>query len=140
MAVASRFASGRTGRIGSIELNVLATIENTDPDFPWLTNYLETLLLKVWYPTTVATLSRKSRKSSRPFWNAPEIPRCFLSTDDLGYRASVRKTTALRSVVGPPGELQWGLIRSRGIILLQDTITPNPCPASPSPAFGALRP
>src|SRR5437016_4241469 len=24
-------------------LNVLATIENTDPDFPWLTNYLETL-------------------------------------------------------------------------------------------------
>lgn len=37
--------------------NVLMTIENTDPECFWLTNYLETLLLQVWYPTTVATLS-----------------------------------------------------------------------------------
>lgn len=36
---------------------VLMTMENTDPEFPWLTNYLETLLLKVWYPSTVATIS-----------------------------------------------------------------------------------
>ena len=34
---------------------VLMTIENTDERFPWLTNYVETLLMKVWYPTTVAT-------------------------------------------------------------------------------------
>ena len=38
--------------------NVLATIENTDPEFFWLTSFLETELLRaVWYPTTVATLS-----------------------------------------------------------------------------------
>lgn len=37
--------------------NVLVTVENTDPECFWLTNYLETLLLQVWYPTTVATLS-----------------------------------------------------------------------------------
>jgi nicotinamide phosphoribosyltransferase len=42
--------------------NVLMTIENTDPEFPWLTNYLESLLLKVWYPTTVATLSREIKR------------------------------------------------------------------------------
>ena len=42
--------------------NVLLTIENTDPEVPWLTNYLETLLLQVWYPTTVATLSREIKK------------------------------------------------------------------------------
>ncbi|HKD45979.1 MAG TPA: nicotinamide phosphoribosyltransferase domain-containing protein, partial [Candidatus Angelobacter sp.] len=30
--------------------NVLMTIENTDPQCWWLPNYLETLLLKVWYP------------------------------------------------------------------------------------------
>lgn len=35
--------------------NVLMTIENTDPLLPALTNVLETLLMKVWYPTTVAT-------------------------------------------------------------------------------------
>lgn len=37
--------------------NVLMTIENTDPEFYWLTNYLETLLVQTWYPTTVATQS-----------------------------------------------------------------------------------
>ena len=38
--------------------NVLATIENTDPECYWLTTYLETALLRaVWYPTTVATQS-----------------------------------------------------------------------------------
>jgi nicotinamide phosphoribosyltransferase len=38
--------------------NVLATIENTDPQCFWLTTYLETALLRaVWYPTTVATQS-----------------------------------------------------------------------------------
>jgi len=42
--------------------NVLLTIENTDPACFWLTNYLETLLVQVWYPTTVATLSREMRK------------------------------------------------------------------------------
>jgi nicotinamide phosphoribosyltransferase len=28
--------------------NVLVTIENTDDEFPWLTNFLETLLVNVW--------------------------------------------------------------------------------------------
>lgn len=38
--------------------NVLATIENTDEEFPWITSYLETALLRaIWYPTTVATKS-----------------------------------------------------------------------------------
>jgi nicotinamide phosphoribosyltransferase len=39
--------------------NVLAIIENTDPECFWLTTYLETALLRaVWYPTTVATQSK----------------------------------------------------------------------------------
>ena len=38
--------------------NVLATIENTDPQCFWLTTWLETALLRaIWYPTTVATQS-----------------------------------------------------------------------------------
>lgn len=36
--------------------NVLVTVENTDPRFPWLPGYLETALLRqVWYSTTIAT-------------------------------------------------------------------------------------
>src|SRR5215475_70752 len=42
--------------------NVLMTIENTDPECFWLTNFLETLLMQVWYPNTVATLSNAIRK------------------------------------------------------------------------------
>lgn len=43
--------------------NVLATIENTDPECFWLTTWLETALLRaVWYPTTVASQSYKIRK------------------------------------------------------------------------------
>ena len=42
--------------------NALMTIVNLDPQVPWLTNYLETLLLQVWYPTTVATLSWHMRE------------------------------------------------------------------------------
>lgn len=43
--------------------NVLATIENTDPNCAWLTSYMETALLRgIWYPTTVATNSYESKK------------------------------------------------------------------------------
>lgn len=38
--------------------NVLVTIENLDDEVPWLTQFVETALLRgIWYPTTVATLS-----------------------------------------------------------------------------------
>ena len=41
--------------------NVLMTIENTDPACYWLPNYLETLLVQVWYGFTVATQSREMK-------------------------------------------------------------------------------
>lgn len=37
----------------------LVQVRNLDPRLPWLTSYMETAILRaVWYPTTVATLSR----------------------------------------------------------------------------------
>lgn len=42
--------------------NVLMTVENTDPDAYWLVNYLETLLVQVWYSSTVATQSHAMRQ------------------------------------------------------------------------------
>ena len=39
--------------------NVLVQVVNTDPSCAWLTSYIETALLRaVWYPTTVATVSK----------------------------------------------------------------------------------
>lgn len=38
-------------------------VVNTDPRFPWLTSYVETAMLRaVWYPSTVASLSRAAKK------------------------------------------------------------------------------
>lgn len=42
--------------------NVLMTIESLDENCAWLVNFLESLLLQVWYPITVGTLSREVRK------------------------------------------------------------------------------
>ncbi|XP_062515041.1 nicotinamide phosphoribosyltransferase-like [Corticium candelabrum] len=42
--------------------NVLFTVENTDPECFWLTNFLETLMVQVWYPMTVATNSRAQKE------------------------------------------------------------------------------
>lgn len=43
--------------------NVLMTVEVTDPKCFWLTNYLETLLVQVWYGSTVSTQSREMKKT-----------------------------------------------------------------------------
>ena len=44
----------------------LVQVENTDPEMPWLTTFIETALLRaIWYPTTVATLSWKCKQIIR---------------------------------------------------------------------------
>ncbi|HEY2023637.1 nicotinate phosphoribosyltransferase [Paraburkholderia sp.] len=45
--------------------NVLVTVECDDPQAFWLASYLETMLLRVWYPVTVATQSWYLRKLIR---------------------------------------------------------------------------
>lgn len=46
---------------------VLVTVENTDPRFFWLPGWIETRLLQVWYPTTVATKSFKCKQVINSF-------------------------------------------------------------------------
>ncbi len=60
--------------------NVLMTIENTDPRCFWLTNFLETLLMQVWYPCTVATISREVKKV---------VTNCFTETANEGSEANI---------------------------------------------------
>lgn len=42
--------------------NCLVVVENTDPNCYWLTSYIETLILRLWYPITVASQSYAIRK------------------------------------------------------------------------------
>ncbi|MDP1698752.1 MAG: nicotinate phosphoribosyltransferase [Xanthomonadaceae bacterium] len=45
----------------------LVTIESTDPMACWVPSYLETLLLRLWYPVTVATISWHAKQTIRQF-------------------------------------------------------------------------
>ncbi|MFA5103412.1 MAG: nicotinate phosphoribosyltransferase [Candidatus Thermoplasmatota archaeon] len=47
--------------------NVLMTVVNTDAAVPFLTNFVETLLMQVWYPTTVCTLSWQIKQLIRSY-------------------------------------------------------------------------
>lgn len=67
--------------------NVLMTIENTDPKCFWLTNYLETLLVQVWYGTTVATHSREMKKLIARFLSKTGDPGLIdFKLHDFGFR------------------------------------------------------
>ena len=76
-------------------LNVLMTIENTDPQCYWLPNYLETLLLKVWYPITVGTLSNAIRKVFLAALERSGDPSLIdFKLHDFGYRGVSSEETA----------------------------------------------
>lgn len=70
--------------------NVLMTIENTDPQCFWLTNFLETLLMQIWYPITVATLSREIKKVVKKYYEQTATQEAGAGIDfvlnDFGFR------------------------------------------------------
>ncbi|MED7819488.1 MULTISPECIES: nicotinate phosphoribosyltransferase [unclassified Francisella] len=68
--------------------NVLMTIESTDSELPWLPGMLETLLLKVWYPTTVATISLNIKNVIREYLleTADSLDKLGFMLHDFGYR------------------------------------------------------
>lgn len=75
--------------------NVLMTVRNTCPQCFWLTNYLETILSQVWYPSTVATLSRKFRKTILGFLEKSGTPELIdFKLHDFGYRGASSEESA----------------------------------------------
>lgn len=79
--------------------NVLMTVENTDKKSFWLVNYLESLLLQVWYPSTVATLSAEVRKLANFYLDVTGS--CKDNMDfmlhDFGYRGSSSTESSMLS-------------------------------------------
>lgn len=75
--------------------NVLMTVENTDEELPWITNFCESILLQLWYPITVSTLSREIKKNIIKYlkkttsYSKEEIKNlCKFSLNDFGYRGA----------------------------------------------------
>jgi nicotinamide phosphoribosyltransferase len=79
--------------------NVLMTVENVEPECWWLTNAMESLLTHVWYPCTVATLSRVTKQLIAEYLmdtsDAGLAPLPFM-LHDFGYRgASSHESAAI---------------------------------------------
>lgn len=67
--------------------NILLSMENTDPQLPWVTNFSETLLLKTWYPITVATISREIKKVIKKYLEETgDVSGLDYKLNDFGFR------------------------------------------------------
>lgn len=80
--------------------NVQVQVVNTDPRLFWLTSYLETAMLRgVWYPSTVATKSRKMKKIiAAALHKTSDIPvndQLFFKLHDFGARGASSTETAI---------------------------------------------
>ena len=68
--------------------NVLMTVECDDPQVFWLASYLETMLLRVWYPVTVATQSWHLRKTLHAYLrkSSDDLTQLPFKLHDFGAR------------------------------------------------------
>jgi len=75
--------------------NVLVTVVNTDPEVAWLTNYIETLLVELWYPITVATQSYFMRQTIMRYLEETGTPELIdFKLHDFGFRGSTSVESA----------------------------------------------
>jgi nicotinamide phosphoribosyltransferase len=76
----------------------MVQVRNTDPRFAWLASFMETAILRaVWYPSTVATLSREAKKIIKKFLvdtadNTDGLP---FKLHDFGARGTSSSETAM---------------------------------------------
>mgnify|MGYP001569580740 CR=1 FL=1 len=88
-------------RIGYLPLKVIAppegsivpigkaliTVENTDDRFPWLPGWMETLLMQIWFPTTVCTRSYRCKQVIKRYLeNTGDITGLPFKLHDFGFR------------------------------------------------------
>ncbi|CAG5927624.1 unnamed protein product [Menidia menidia] len=76
--------------------NVLFTVESTDPECYWLTNWVETILVQIWYPITVATNSREQKKILAKYLleTSGNLEKLEYKLHDFGYRGVSSQETA----------------------------------------------
>ncbi|MFM0185261.1 nicotinate phosphoribosyltransferase [Paraburkholderia nemoris] len=70
--------------------NVLVTVECDDPQVFWLASYLETMLMRVWYPITVATQSWHLRNTIRAYLekSSDDLTQLPFKLHDFGARGA----------------------------------------------------
>lgn len=101
--------------------NVMLTIVNTDPNVPWLTTWVETSFLRVWYPITVATQSWMIKQLIQEYLElSGDVSGLAFKLHDFGLRgvsslesgmlgamAHLTNFMGTDSAVGILGAMQW---------------------------------
>jgi len=85
--------------------NVQVQVVNTDPRLFWLTSYIETALMRaIWYPSTVATKSRKMKvliaKALHETSDVPVMDQLMFKLHDFGARGASSAETAMLGGMG----------------------------------------
>lgn len=90
--------------------NVLMTIEATDEKCAWVVNYVETLLLKVWYSITILTRSNGIYKDiAAALEKSGDIAGLPFKCHDFGYRGC---TSEEQAAIGGAAHLASGFMGS----------------------------
>lgn len=91
--------------------NVLMTVENTDDKYPWVTNYIETELVHIWYPIFVATLAYKTRQMLKRYLEetADDLSNLNWMHHCFGARAA---TCSEHAMIGSMAHLSAGSLGS----------------------------
>lgn len=112
-------------------LNALVTVENTCPHCFWVVSWFETMLLRVWYPITVATESRYIKSIIKRFLEAtsddPESEISF-KLHDFGSRGVSSQESA---AIGGAAHL----VNFMGSDTVQGVVMANCVYKSPMAAF-----
>lgn len=76
--------------------NVMLTVESTDPELAFLTNFVETQLMRVWYPCNVATISRYTREMLKRYLDvsADNSDGVAFQLHDFGARSATGHETS----------------------------------------------
>lgn len=119
--------------------NVIMTMRNTNPDFPWTVGFLESLLLKIWNTCSVATCSLEYKKLVEFYarLTCDSFDHIPYSVHDFGYRGVSSEETAalsgaahLLSFLGsdtiPAIDMLWKYYPRRSL----DTVIASSVPAS----------
>lgn len=117
--------------------NALITIENTHDDFAWLVTHFETMLLRVWYPITVATLSASVRKIVKKYLEetADNLDGLNFKHHDFGARGVSSLESAALGGAAHLAAGSWGSDTMSAILLLQNYYAADTMPAYSIPAM-----
>ena len=116
--------------------NALVVVEATQDGFQWLVTHIETMLLRVWYPTTVATLSAEIRSIAKKYLTetADNLDGLDFVHHDFGARGVSSKESA---EIGGAAHLAAGSKGTDNMVAIQHIRTmysPTSMPAFSIPA------